>query len=36
MSASPEMSDDTMRTLLNILKAELVQVQYPILEKTLQ
>ena len=36
MSASPEMSDDTMRTLLNILKAELGQVQYPILDKTLQ
>ena len=32
MSASPELSDETMRTLLNILKAELAQVHYPILD----
>ena len=33
--ASPELSDETMRTLLNILKAELVDMQYPIPGKTL-
>ena len=36
MIASPQVSDETMRILLNILKAELGQVQYPILDKTLQ
>src|ERR1051326_9612218 len=33
--ASPEFSDETMRRLLNILKAELVDMQYPIPGKTL-
>jgi len=35
MSASPEWSDETMRTLLSILKAELAEVHYPNLDKTL-
>jgi tetratricopeptide (TPR) repeat protein len=36
MMSSPEMSDETMRLLLNVLKAELREVQYPVLDKAVR